>query len=168
MNILYFVSRCEGKKKANLFWSNIEEPLLTTPPFSRILHRFYSNMFHKMFSIFWYIIITTLSFESIERGFCKNICQVWLDRQNHSQSRYWTSFIAFLTLCPLFVSKQRMSFCLARQLPKRKPCLLLRKMRSSRKKYWQGVKYKRGRGGGEWTIFFRCFVWCTNEILYYI
>ena len=33
MNILYFVSRCEGKKKANLFWSNIEEPLLTTPPF---------------------------------------------------------------------------------------------------------------------------------------
>ena len=27
-----------------------------------------------------------------EKTFCENICQSWLDRQNHSKSRYWTFY----------------------------------------------------------------------------
>ena len=29
-----------------------------------------------------------------EKTVCENICQSWLDRQNHSKSRYWTSLFS--------------------------------------------------------------------------
>ena len=82
-----------------------------------------------------------------EKAFCENICQSWLDRQNHSKSRYWSSlYRQYLTPCLCYGKKEKewtkkkkvnMNVFIANALSNsvrapKKANLLLRNMRSQK------------------------------------
>ena len=84
----FVLSAVKVKRKQISFEVTFKSHFWPLHPFSAILNRFYSKSqdFPRKFEF--------VSISNYNIKYLWKICQSWLDRQNHSKSRYWTSFIA--------------------------------------------------------------------------